>query len=194
MANSRLCSIPECGKSVKAHGLCENHYYRLRTHGDPLGGGTSKGEAKRFYEETVLTYDGDECLIWPYARLPSGYAKMQGHNVHRRLCEETRGPAPTPQHEAAHSCGKGHLACVTKRHLDWKTKAQNQADRLIHGTDLRGEKVNGAKLTEADVLAIRASTETGVTIAKRYGLHPAYVSLVRSGKRWGWLLATHSGS
>lgn len=31
------CKIGGCGKAVRAHGLCRNHYYRLQKYGDPLG-------------------------------------------------------------------------------------------------------------------------------------------------------------
>lgn len=39
MADSRLCSIPECGKPVRRAGLCSAHHHRKLRHGDPLAGG-----------------------------------------------------------------------------------------------------------------------------------------------------------
>jgi hypothetical protein len=192
MAVSRLCSIPDCGKPVRSLGLCGSHYFRQRRHGDPLAGSTSKGEAERFFRETVLAYDGNDCLYWPYARLPSGYAKMKGHNVHRRICEEAHGPAPTAGHEAAHSCGGGKHGCVTKRHLSWKTHLENEADKLLHGTRPRGETQGSSKLTEDDVRTIRSSIEKGIDLATRYGVSAAHISYLRSGKKWSWLLPHQS--
>jgi 5-methylcytosine-specific restriction endonuclease McrA len=34
---SKACSIEGCGKPIKARGLCNAHWIRLRRHGDPLG-------------------------------------------------------------------------------------------------------------------------------------------------------------
>lgn len=57
--------------------------------------------------------------------------------VARMVCEEVNGPPPTPAHQAAHSCGKGHLGCITPQHLRWATQVENEADKLIHGTHNR---------------------------------------------------------
>ena len=183
MATSRICSIPDCGKLAPSNrkGWCEAHYTRWRRHGDPLAGGTSKGDAERFYRETVLNYEGDECLIWPFARLPSGYAKMNEGNVHRKLCEEVHGEPPSPEHEAAHSCGNGKLGCVTKGHLSWKTHLENEADKLAHGTRLSGERHWNAKLTDEQIATIRSSTEQGITLATQYNVSPGHISYVRRG-------------
>jgi hypothetical protein len=70
-------------------------------------------------------------------------------------CEAVNGPPPTAAYEAAHLCGNGHLACVNPRHVVWKTRADNHADKLIHGTHSRGEKHGGAKLSNADASMIR---------------------------------------
>lgn len=36
MADLRLCPTPDCGKPVRAAGLCEAHYRKKRRYGDPL--------------------------------------------------------------------------------------------------------------------------------------------------------------
>jgi len=73
MANSRLCSIPDCGKTHLAKGYCVSHYKRLKRHGNPLGGSTSTGEPMRFITEIVLPYKGFECLTWPFGKKETGY-------------------------------------------------------------------------------------------------------------------------
>lgn len=50
------------------------------------------------------------------------------------MCQKAHGDPPSPKHDAAHSCGRGHEGCVNPNHLSWKTKKQNQADRITHGT------------------------------------------------------------
>ena len=48
----------------------------------------------------------------------------------------------------------------------------------------RGERAGLAKLTERDVRAIRASTETQVAIAKQFGVTQAAVSCIRLRQTW----------
>lgn len=193
MTSARLCSIPGCGKTHKGKGFCASHYKRLRLHGDPLGGGVSPEEPRRFYHEVVLQYDGDDCLIWPYTRNGCGYGRIQRNGkrreVHRVLCEDTKGPPPTPKHESAHSCGKGHLGCVTKGHLSWKTHKENNDDKLAHGTHNRGERHPLAKLTEAEARQILnlKGKERQVDIAKRFGISKTQVSAIQTGQKWQWL-------
>ncbi len=190
------CSIDGCGMPHYARGWCNAHYQRWTKHGDPLGGRTSPGVPERFYREVVLTYEGNECLIWPYSRTTGGYGELQNNGktkvVSRRICEETHGAPPTPDHEAAHSCGKGQYGCVTKAHLSWKTPLENTADQLAHGTRRRGELHDMAKITEVEareILALKGKFRQG-EIACRYGISRSAVGFIHSGRNWGFI---HTG-
>lgn len=192
-AGHRLCSIPECGKKHDSKGFCKMHYARVLRHGDPMAGRTPEGEPEQFYQDTVLQYNGADCLIWPYNRNSKGYGQIsrdsKPEQVHRRVCEEIHGPPPTHEHEAAHNCGKGHLGCVTKGHLSWKTPKENQADRLAHGTHGRGERNTAAKLTESEakeIMALKGQLPQR-KIAVKYGISQSTVSKIQLGKRWNWL-------
>ncbi|TIO15578.1 MAG: hypothetical protein E5X86_19600 [Mesorhizobium sp.] len=137
-----------------------------------------------------MTYEGNDCLFWPFARSDNGYGRLNGRFTHRMVCEETHGPPPTPEHQAAHSCGKGNLACVTKGHLSWKTPMQNAADKIAHGTHNRGERHNLAKLTESEVLAIRKRRHDGEPLdklANDYNVSASLVGLIHLRKVWKWL-------
>jgi hypothetical protein len=186
MATPRICSIENCGKKVFARGWCSRHWHRWRYHGDPLKGGTANGEPLQYFQETILTYEGNECLTWPYATNSAGYAHMyvdgRTQLISRLICSEVYGPAP-PNHEAAHECGKGHLACVAKRHLSWKTPVSNAADRVGHGTQYR------ADLTDAQVREIRAlrGVVSQFKIAAKFGIHQTVVSRIQLGKAWSWV-------
>lgn len=192
----KVCTLDECEQKHYALGLCRRHYSLKRYHGDPLASVTPKasvGEPRKFYEETVLTYDGEECLIWPYARLDRGYAMMttpgRSNRVSKILCEDVNGPPPTPEHQAAHACGKGHLGCVAKKHLSWKTPADNQADRLIHGTSTRGENNGFSKLTNItaqQIFALKGSMGQR-KIAKKFGVSRTAVGQIHRGTTWAWL-------
>src|SRR5687768_13005961 len=104
MAETPSCSIRDCNRPPKSQDVCSSHYMRQRRYGDPLEGGTDKGEAQRYYREVVLPYEGNECLFWPFSRRQNGYAQLNQRSVHRMVCEEKHGPPPTPRHQAAHSC------------------------------------------------------------------------------------------
>lgn len=191
MTDIRLCSIPECGNTVDTRGWCSKHYCRWKKYKDPLFTKTApSGEPMRFFLETVLPYEGDECLAWPYGSNRHGYGRLyfngRSRFVSRIVCEQLYGPAPSSSHEAAHSCGNGHLGCVSPKHLRWDTRRGNFADKTRHGTDNRGERHNLAKLTEEDVREIRrlARTTSGRAIAKRYGLSESHVSTILSRKSW----------
>lgn len=193
MANSRLCSIPDCNKPVSRRDWCNAHYHRWRAHGDPLAGRTPEGEPERYYREVVLSYDGDDCLPWPYSNNGEGYGQIKRDGryqlVSRLVCEEEHGPPPTPGHEAAHSCGHGSDLCCTKRHLSWKTPIQNAADKVVHGTHVRGERQWMAKLKEPEVRQIMALK--GVLfqreIADQFGVSRRNVSDIHAGKTWAHL-------
>lgn len=193
MAVKSLCSVAYCGKVSTKRGCCEMHYRRLLRHGDPTAGRSPNGEQMRYLEKVVLTYEGDECLPWPFSRDQNGVGLVNSgagsRRVPRIVCEAHYGPPPSPGHEAAHSCGNGHLACVNKRHLSWKTHAGNMADMIAHGTSPKGERHGMAKLSEADVMVIRSLKGRRLQreIAAQFGVRPSMISMIHSGKSWGWL-------
>jgi len=186
-----ICAIQECGKRSIARGYCSSHYRRWLDHGDPLGGRIPYREAQRYFNETVLAYDGRECLTWPFTRNDDGYGQIRvsgrTRKVSRLVCEIVHGPAPTSDHEAAHSCGKGHLGCVAKRHLSWKTRQGNADDKAIHGTNTVGERNARAKLTEADVREIRAlrGSMAQTAIAAQFGVNRSHIVKIHTRQRWG---------
>lgn len=197
MAIHGICIVEGCGKTGRlTRRMCNAHYLRWARHGSATAGGPPKtptGLPERFYQEVVRTHVGDACLTWPYGRVSAGYGMMRfrGRNtlVHRRICEETHGPAPTPDHEAAHACGRGHEGCVSRLHIRWATGAENQADRLAHGTACLGTAHPRSKLTEAGVLSIRerAGQASLTQLANEFGVTKQNISSILKGNTWGWL-------
>ena len=151
---------------------------------------TEQGKVKRFFDNFVVPYSGDHCLIWPFAKARNGYGVIghKGRNAmtHRLACEKRHGPPPTTTHQAAHSCGNGHLGCVNPNHLSWKTPKENTADKVVHGTQLRGEGVKQAVLKPdqvAEIIAMRGVV-TQSDLAERYGVKREAISKIQLGKRW----------
>jgi len=192
MATSRICSIPDCGKTAPSNrkGWCAAHYSRWRTYGDPTAGATAKGAAYQFFLD-ALASQGSDCILWPYSVNIGGYATMRHEGrkriVSRVVCERVHGAPPTPKHEAAHSCGRGSMGCIAPCHLSWKTGRQNNADKIEHGTHSWGEARWNAKLTVEAVREIRAlrGMVTQKELAARFGVSSATVQAAQMGKSWG---------
>lgn len=189
MADSRLCSVQDCGKPASSRGWCKNHWQRWRRYGDPLAGKASKGEPLRFLQDVVMHHTGDDCIRWPYAN-SSGYGQIifkgKRQRVNRIICEMVHGPAPTSEHFATHSCGKGAEGCCSPQHLRWGTQKENMADAKEHGTLCTGERLWMSKLTEDAVRQIRAmkGVLTQDEVASRFGISQPTVSQIQSGKIW----------
>jgi hypothetical protein len=152
---------------------------------------TQKGIAKRFLESTFTQFE-DDCIIWPFTRRRSdGRAQVwDGRRVviaSRLICERFNGKPPTPQHDAAHSCGNGVGGCINGHHLRWATKSENQADRVTHGISNRGERCGTSRLTEEIVLSIYHDSRIDRIISKELGVHRATVNDIKRGKSWAWL-------
>jgi hypothetical protein len=66
------------------------------------------------------------------------------------------------------------------------TLSDNNADRVRKGrnADAKGVKNSNAKLTEAQVLAVRASNATGTFLAAKYGVTKEMISQIKRRKTW----------
>lgn len=185
----KLCNVKGCTKKQSCKGWCSKHYWRWRRHGDPLAGGTSKGELMRWIKRHA-SYEDNDCLKWPFGRFTGGYGMIfvGGHstNAHRVMCRVAHGEPPTSRHHAAHSCGRGKEGCMNPNHIRWDTAKGNHADKVKHGTHNRGIAHPRARLTEEDVRKIRKlrGRVKGRVLAARYNVSPAMISLIHSRKAW----------
>lgn len=70
--------------------------------------------------------------------------------------------------------------------LAWGTVIDNAADALANDRYRRGSRHCGAKLTEADVIAIRAAKGRiqRAVLAQQYDVAPNHINLLQSGKAW----------
>jgi len=153
----------------------------------------SPGSRIKFILDNV-GYSADACLIWPFSRYRNGYGRV-GYDgkdwvASRLMCYFVHGPAPTSKHEAAHNCGRGSTGCISPLHLGWKTRIENQQDRIGHGTSNRGSTNGSAKLSELDVKKIvlrLRKRETQRSIAADFGVAQTVISQINLGKKWAWL-------
>jgi hypothetical protein len=72
--------------------------------------------------------------------------------------------------------------------LEWVTPSQNASHAFRNGLHdiprLRGEAFKTAKLTDARVREIRASSEPAWKLAAKYGVYKSTIYKVRSRKAW----------
>lgn len=186
------CTMSGCAGPVLGRGYCRKHYLRWYKYGDPTVRKSPRGEALEWLERNK-NFDGEGCLTWPFSRRANGigYAHIAGKtlNAHRAMCILAHGNPPSLKHGAAHFCGKAHEGCVNPKHLRWATQKENLADRLIHGTDGRGEKNSSARLNEAAIHEIRkvGRSMPQPKVAAKFGVSRSHVGEILSGKSWGWL-------
>ena len=102
--------------------------------------------------------------------------------VHRFVCEAFHGPSPSPVHEVAHGDGKSLNAHW--RNLRWATHAENEADKVAHGTIAIGERHGCAKLTIEQAREAKASTERSSSLARKWNVSRKAIALIRNGTNW----------
>jgi hypothetical protein len=127
---------------------------------------------------TLSAIETDDCTPWPHFTRSDGYAQISLRDstitVHRYVLTQATGTNPAGL-VAAHSCR--NRSCINLRHLRWATPAENSADMIADHT-MR------AKLTPADVLDIRASTQSAATLAQHYGVARNTIHSIRTHKSW----------
>lgn len=188
--NPKPSKCLHCDGAVRSRGLCAVHYRRWYNHGDINLVRNQRPSPRKEWVDASLDEETDECILFPLRRNADGYAYIMVMGRERSasayVCEKTHGLAPTDKHQAAHSCGRGRDGCVNKRHISWKTPAENIADKWAHGTMPTGERHHQAKLTESDVRAIRASKNKIVRrhLAMMYGVGVSTIDNVLDGVTW----------
>jgi len=107
--------------------------------------------------------------------------------VHRLVLETFTGPKQTGQ-ECRHLDGNIRNNALTN--LRWGTAAENMADKIAHGTWVRGSRVGNSRLTEQQVREIKArlaQKEPHASIALEYGVKTVTISAISSGRNWSWI-------
>jgi len=107
--------------------------------------------------------------------------KGRSEEVHRLVLQAFIGPRPD-------GCVCRHLNGTRSdnrlSNLQWGTPLENSADTKLHGMHVEGSRHPNAKLTEAQVATLRASSEPLAAWAERWGVSISLLSMARSGRRW----------
>ncbi|MGM9321473.1 HNH endonuclease [Deinococcus aquaticus] len=146
---------------------------------------------ERFFAQTQRS---GACLVWTGAILKSGYGrfsrgrKAEGNAAaHRYAWELAHGAIPDGL-LVLHKCD--NRRCVDVEHLFLGTQADNMTDKKAKGRQARGERAPKAKLTEAQVLELRAEAAAGVRVsvlARKYDLNRNNIAKIIARKSWSHL-------
>lgn len=105
--------------------------------------------------------------------------------AHRASWLLHKGDIPAGQ-IICHSCDTP--LCVNPDHLWIGTQADNMKDAWSKGrgknNSKQGERHKLSKLSERMVNDIKESALSGVELAKRFGVSPSTISMIRTGRNW----------
>lgn len=186
----RKCQVDGCIKEGKIEKFCAKHYNRKQKYGDPLAGPVYYGhlpEKERFmmYVEKMPE---SGCWHWRgafaggYGRFRMGYKNVAAHRA--SLLMFSTPPENFQKLLACHKCDNPR--CVNPDHLFIGTHQDNIDDKMSKGRHATGHGVDykHAKLTEDDVLEIRASELTVRELALKFGVTTSNITAIQTGKRW----------
>lgn len=120
-----------------------------------------------------------------------GWEQVGAVCAHILVAEAFLGDRPSPVHQVAHENGSRLLNHYSN--LRWSLPADNQADKIEHGTSPAGERNPKAKISAQDVGVIRAEYRrikqpgSGRRIAeleRRFGLQRSTIIRIATGKSW----------
>lgn len=191
LADARVC--PECGKHFRPRlqdvrgGRGRGQYCSKPCAHAAVGRRarlSPEVQASRFWSKVARGADA-ACWQWLGRTGGKGYGATHFQRepwwAHRLAYYLSFGAIPENLC-VCHTCD--NPACCNPTHLFLGTIADNNADMVAkrrHGFGIRN---GNAKLTEADVRAIRNSVAEGRSLADDYDVSPALISLIRNRKVW----------
>lgn len=103
--------------------------------------------------------------------------------VHRLIAVAFWGESQNALHkEVAHL--DGNRSNCRASNLKWVSRRENISHKRIHGTAFIGSAHPRAKLSESDVIAIRAARRPAMELAELYGVSKHTISDIRRRRRW----------
>lgn len=158
-----------------------NDHYEVREDGAVrrVGGEVlAQGTLKRGAYKAVSLWRNNRGTLW---------------RLNRVIALTFHGPPPSPKHHAAHE--DGNKANNHKDNIRWKTRTENEADKIRHGTSNRGVRNGQAQITEATARLILADLRAGIRVRDvniKYNLSRSHASAIKSGRLWKHLQHEHT--
>ena len=194
------CCIEGCDREEYSKGMCSVHYNRARE-GRNMAAPVRQvlrglSDADRIRAKVLVTESG--CWEWQASRTPLGYGQMRFQGTrelaHRASWVVFKGPIPADE-SAYGTLGVLHRCdnppCVNPDHLFLGDQSSNTLDSISKNRwnpdarrGCKGEAHGRAVVTEDIVREIRASTETPLQCAARYGLSIGAVRHILGRRSW----------
>ncbi len=134
---------------------------------------------KKVFPEIILS-NNILCDGYPNVRVRKN-GKLLQRTVHSLVAATFLGPRPKGK-EVRHLDGNP-MNCRLEN-LAYGTRFENAADRRRHGTQKCGTEIHFAKITMEIAREIRASSESAIVLAKRYGVSDETIYSVRHNRTW----------
>lgn len=171
-----MCESPQDGEEWRRVEINRNYAVSDRGRVMRVVGGARcragrvlRPNTKRGYHAVVLSLDG----------------VLKDASVHRLVCWAFHGAPPSEAHQAAH---ENHIPNDNRpSNLRWALPKENIGDKVVANRQYRPKgQIHGmAKLTEADVLAIRSMAGLShEAIAAKFGVRRQAISRIISRERW----------
>jgi hypothetical protein len=190
----RLCIVEGCGQKHHGKGFCRTHYLRMQKHGtlelkrivgDDVARFWSKVDKNGPLHPALLS----RCWLWnaPCNEHGYGYLSIESRSVlaHRYSYQLHSGAIPSSM-GVLHKCD--NPPCVNPEHLFLGTQLDNGIDMIVKGRSTAGEKHASAKVTEAEVVEIRALYASGTfsqkALGKSFGLSQMSIGRIVNRKYW----------
>lgn len=146
--------------------------------------------ADRFWDK-VDRRGPDDCWLWTRATNEHGYGVMRpegkrsGPTIKAHRVSLILAGVDIDGLLIRHSCD--NPPCVNPAHLSVGTRADNSADMVSRGRQARGSRSGSSRLTEREVVEIRARRTDGALqrdLAAEYGVSRTTISQIANGKTW----------
>ena len=158
----RVRSLDRCVKQINRHGTTTDHLYPGK-----IRALTVAKQKDGYVSVSVSLYSGN-C--------------RKEVRVSNLVAAAFLGPRPDG-HQVAHNDGNS----MNNRlgNLRYDTPRGNAADKVAHGTQMRGERHPAAILSDAEVIEIKrlAGEITQQQIAEKFGVSQSHISAIVTGKK-----------
>ena len=206
--SKRPCEFPQCGRPLRSlQGLCGSHRtqqllgkpltplrppgYCIRGEWEPTKDNWESATGRNILHKISSRAEtaSNGCRIWTGRLTEDGYAaitvKGKMRKVSRLVLSRKLGRPVLPELCACHDCpGGDNKRCINPDHLWEGTHAQNGLDWRNKNGGVEGTKNANARLSDDDVVAIRASVASNTVLAGRHGVSRTAIRKIRQGLAW----------